>query len=110
MIYQRGDIVISSIGGISGKPRPWVIIQNNLLNSNLFTTLAAPITSEVKIEQEDFRVILKPNEDNNLKSHSQVMLDRISVMDQKKIMDKIGVLSMKELRNVNQALAFVMGF
>ncbi len=110
MIYQRGEIVISSIGGINGKPRPWVVIQNNLLNSNLFTILAAPITSEVKIEQEDFRIILKPNDTNNLKQHSQVMLDRISVLEKKKIIDKIGVLDIKEMRILNQALAFVLGF
>ncbi|MFN8770604.1 MAG: type II toxin-antitoxin system PemK/MazF family toxin [Neisseriaceae bacterium] len=108
--YVRGDIVISSIGGINGKPRPFIVVQNDLLNSNLFTTLVAPLTSEIKIEQEDFRPILKPSKMNTLERASQVMLDRIIVINKRDIVNIIGNLTKKELQFLNQSLAFVIGF
>lgn len=107
--FIRGDIVISSIGGINGKPRPFIIIQNNLLNQYLFTTLVAPLTSEVKIEQEDFRPILRPTKTNTLEKISQIMLDRTIVINKKDIAKKIGNLTKKEIQNLNQTLAFIFG-
>lgn len=109
MSFLRGEIIISSIGGINGKPRPWVVVQTNLLNETLFTILAAPLSSEVKIEQEEFRPILKSNKDNGLKNLSQIMLDRTSVLENRVIEKKIGALSKKEIQVLNQAIAFVFG-
>jgi|JI7StandDraft_1071085.scaffolds.fasta_scaffold237244_3 mRNA-degrading endonuclease toxin of MazEF toxin-antitoxin module len=109
MIFERGDIFISSIGGINGKPRPWIIVQANILNNNLFTTLAAPLTSIVELMQEDFRPVIKPTKINMLEMPSQIMLDRISVINVKDITKKIGTLSTKELHTLNQSLALVLG-
>lgn len=108
--FVRGDLIISSIGGINGKPRPFIVIQNDLLNENLFTTLVAPLTSEVKIEQEDFRPILRPSKSNTLERISQIMLDRTIVINKKDIDKKIGNLTKKEIQHLNQTLAFVLGF
>jgi mRNA interferase MazF len=71
--------------------------------------LVAPLTSEVKIEQEDFRPILRPSTDNGVKQISQVMLDCLTVMDGKEITKKIGNLNKKEVLHMNQSLAFVIG-
>jgi mRNA interferase MazF len=109
MSFSRADIVISSIGGMNGKPRPWVIVQTNLLNENLFTVLAAPLTGVVELIQEDFRPIIKPTDTNDLEKPSQIMLDRISVLNNKDIIKKIGTLSKKEQQNMNQALVLVFG-
>ena len=109
MNFSRGDIVISSLGGINGKPRPWVVVQANILNENLFTVLAAPLTSKVELIQEDFRPILKPTSINTLETPSQIMLDRISVINNKNIIKKIGLLSKKELQILNQSLVLVLG-
>ena len=109
MTFLRGDVVISSIGGKNGRTRPWVVVQTNLLNEFLFTILVAPLTSEVKIEQEDFRPILRPSVDNGVKQISQVMLDRLTVMDNKEIIKKIGMLNKKDILHINQAMAFVLG-
>jgi mRNA interferase MazF len=109
MSFCRGDIVISSLGGINGKPRLWVIVQANVLNENLFTVLAAPLTSMVELTQEDFRPIIKPADINTLERPSQIMLDRISVLNNKSIIQKIGALSKKELQILNQSLVLVLG-
>ena len=108
--FTRGDIIISSIGGLNGKPRPFIIVQNNLLNEYLFTVLVAPLTSDVKIEQEDFRPILRRSKTNTLERISQIMLDRTIVINKKDIVKKIGGLTKKEILNLNQTLAFVLGF
>ena len=109
MSFLRGDVVICSIGGMNGKPRPFVVIQTNVLNENLPTTLVAPFTSEVRIEREDFRLIMRPSSSNSLGQVSQVMLDRIIVVSNQDIAKKIGELNKKELQELNQLLAFVVG-
>ena len=109
MKFLRGDIVISNLGGINGKPRPWLVVQTDLLNKNLFTVLASPLTSDIKFEQEDFRPIIKPKNTNNLEKVSQAMLDRISTLNTKDIIRKIGSLEKKELQELNTALVFVLG-
>lgn len=108
MKLERGDIIVSSIGGISGKPRPFVIIQTNLLTNNLFTVIVAPLTSEVKLESEDFRPIIRPNTANNLQQVSQIMLDRITTIHKKDIRQIMGAISKKELTILNSCVSFVL--
>ena len=109
MKLSRGDIIVSSIGGVNGKPRPWLVLQANILNENLFTTLAAPLTSVVELLQEDFRPVIKPSEINSLEKPSQIMLDRISILNKKDIIKIIGKLSKKEILTLNQAIVLVLG-
>ena len=109
MKIVRGDIVISSIGGLSGKPRPFVVIQTNLLTDNLFTVIVAPLTSEIRLESEDFRPIVRPNAGNNLEQVSQIMLDRITTIHKKDIHKGLGTVSKKELTILNSCISFVLG-
>ena len=110
MNMQRGDIVvISSIGGINGKPRPLIVIQADILNDNLFTVIVAPLTTETRIESEGFRPIIRPTKNNNLNQISQVVLDRITTIHKKDINQLMGKISKKELSNLNAAISFVCG-
>ena len=109
MKIARGDIIISSIGGLTGKPRPFVVIQTNLLTDNLFTTIIAPLTSEVRLESEDFRPIIRPNTTNNLKQVSQIMLDHVTTIHKKDIHQTLGTVSKRELATLNSCISFVLG-
>ena len=109
MKLSKGDIVIANIKGIAGKPRPILILQNELLNSNLFTTLVAPITSTVELQQEIFRPVIKPSEINGINKPSQIMLDKMTVVSKIDIAQRIGCLDKKEIKIVNQTLGFIFG-
>ena len=109
MQLERGSIIISSIGGINGKPCPFVIIQTNLLINNLFTVIVAPLTSEINLQSEDFRPIVRPSSTNSLEQISQIMLDRIATIHKRDIHQLLGTVSKKELTWLNSCVSFVLG-
>lgn len=109
MKIKRGDIIVSSIGGIHGKPRPFIVIQANIFNDNLFTVLVAPLTTNIRIESEDFRPVIRPSINNQLEYISQIMLDRMTTIQKKDIDKIIGEISKKELSNISSAILLICG-
>src|SRR5258706_13161660 len=79
------------IGTESGKIRPVVIIQSDLLNSIHPSTIVCPITSNVQLESEILRVHLKKGM-ANLKEDCDILIDQIRAVDNKRLQKKIGTL------------------
>ena len=104
---QRGDLVICSLSGDFGKPRPAVIVQANPFNETHLSTVVCPITSCL-IDAPLFRILIKPTLQNGLLYKSQVMIDKISALKTEKIGSKIGELSVKEIQSLDDALKFFL--
>lgn len=104
---QRGDLVVCSLSGDFGKPRPAVIVQTNLLNETHSSTVVCPITSCL-IDAPLFRILVKPTPENGLLCDSQIMIDRISALRTEKIGSKIGELSIKEIQSMDDSLKFLL--
>ena len=79
------------IGTEPGKIRPVLIIQTDLLNGIHPSTLVCPITTNVVVESELLRVHLKTGQ-ANLQKESDVMIDQIRAIDNKRLLKKLGVL------------------
>jgi mRNA interferase MazF len=80
------------IGTEPGKTRPVLIVQTNLLNKIPHpSTLVCPITTNIKIESEILRVHLEKGM-ANMNQNSDIMIDQIRAIDNKRLIKKVGVL------------------
>ncbi len=94
MKIRQYDIWIADLnprsGTESGKTRPVVIVQSDLLNAvGHPSTVICPLTSKVQSDIELLRVYLKQN-DANLKKKSGIMVDQIRAIDNYRLKERVG--------------------
>jgi mRNA interferase MazF len=104
---ERGDIVTVVLQGNYGKPRPAIIIQNNVFSTHSSVTLC-PLTSHL-VDAPLFRININPTAKNGLKLDSQIMVDKIVSVPREKIGEQLGLLSTRQILEMNQALALWIG-
>jgi len=83
-------------GTETGKVRPVLIVQTNLLNNEHPSTVVCPITTNVEKESEILRVHIRECT-ANLKADSDIMIDQVRAIDNRRLLNKIGELT-KELQ------------
>ncbi|MEP7322844.1 MAG: type II toxin-antitoxin system PemK/MazF family toxin [Saprospiraceae bacterium] len=95
------------LGSEAGKIRPVVIIQTDLLNSTHPSTIICPITTKVSVDSEILRVHLyKPN--IGLKEDSDIMIDHIRTLDNRRLIKKIGVVTTLDSYRIKENLKIVL--
>lgn len=80
-----------SIGTESGKTRPVLIVQTDVLNNIHPSTLICPITTNVKLESHILRVHLKKGT-AKVKENCDIMIDQLRAIDNKRLIKKMGEL------------------
>lgn len=83
-------------GTETGKVRPVLIVQTNLLNNEHPSTVVCPITTNVEKESEILRVRIRKGT-ANLKADSDIIIDQVRAIDNRSLLNKIGELT-KELQ------------
>lgn len=78
-------------GTETGKVRPVVIIQTDLLNKSHPSTVVCPITTNVQPESNILRVHLTRGT-ANVKEDCDIMIDQIRTIDNSRLMHRIGLL------------------
>ena len=84
------------IGTEPAKTRPVVVIQTDLLNNSHPSTIICPVTSNIIKTVEILRVHLN-NKINNLTKPSDILVDQIRVIDNKRFRSYIGKLTEKQI-------------
>ena len=105
---KRGDIVAVAAPGDYGKPRPAVVVQSDFLNDIHASIILCLLTSEI-VEAPLFRVDVAPSSENGLQKPSQIMADKILTVRRERIGKRIGRLEEQVMRELERALAFVLG-
>ena len=109
MKIKQYDIWLADLnpsrGTESGKTRPVVIVQTDLLNEIHLSTLICPITTNVKIEIELLRVHLKKGQLDKL---SDVLVDQIRAIDNKRFIKKLGQLNKEQKQLLKANLRIVL--
>lgn len=105
---KRGDVVIVAATGDYGKPRRAVVVQTNAFPEAHPSVVICQMTSDV-VDAPDFRVTIQPNEENGLRTLSQVMADKPVTVRRERIGQLVGRLADADIGRLNIALAFVMG-
>ena len=95
-------------GTETGKTRPVLAIQTNLLNKILHpSTIICPITTNVKKDSEILRVHLKKGT-ANLHQSCDVMIDQIRAIDNKRLTKRLGVLPNELIDLVKENIQIVL--
>ena len=93
-------------GTETGKVRPVLIVQTNLLKDHP-SSVICPITTNVTPESEILRVHVKKGT-ANLKSDSDVMIDQIRAIDNRRLTRKVGELPKDLLEKVKENIKIVL--
>ena len=100
MKIKQFDIWIADLepqrGTETGKVRPVLIVQTNLLNNEHPSTVICPVTTNVEKDSDILRVHIRKGI-ANLKIESDIMIDQIRAIDNRRLLNKIGELT-KELQ------------
>lgn len=95
MKYKRFEIWLADLnpkfGTETGKTRPVLIIQSDLLNRVHPSTIVCPITTNVKKGVNILRVNVEKGE-GKMKKDSAIMIDQIRAIDNKRFVKKTGDL------------------
>jgi mRNA interferase MazF len=94
-----------TIGTEPGKTRPVVVIQTDLLNETHPSTIICPITTNVQKDIEILRVHLKKNQLDKL---SDILVDQIRAIDNKRFITKLGQLTNEQKTNLKNNIRIVL--
>jgi len=95
------------IGKEPGKIRLVLIVQTDLLNSLHPSTIICPITTNVVKESDILRVHIKKSI-SNMQKPSDLMIDQIRAIDNKRFVQKIGELPVDLRKIVTENLKIVL--
>ena len=112
MIIKQYEIWLAdfnpNIGTEAGKTRPVLIIQTNLLNKiNHLSTLICPITTNIKKDSDILRIHIK-KDIGNIQKNSDIMIDQIRAIDNKRLIKKIGKLPKNLIEKIKESIMIVM--
>jgi len=109
--YELWLANLNPTGGTEpGKIRPVVVVQTNLLNqTNHPSTLICSITSNVSSEENILRVRLKKVE-SGLDQESEVLTDQIRALDNRRLIEKLGILSPNQIIELRDKLKAILDF
>ncbi|WP_417430153.1 type II toxin-antitoxin system PemK/MazF family toxin [Halpernia sp.] len=96
------------IGTESGKTRPVVIIQTNLLNKISHpSTIICPITTNIQADSDILRVHLG-KEMANLHEDCDILIDQVRAIDNKRLVKKIGVIPQNLVKKIKENLMIIL--
>ena len=109
MNIKQFDIWLANLhpgrGTEPGKTRPVVIVQTNLLNETHPSTVICPITTNVQPDMDILRVHL---ENNQLDTLSDILVDQIRAIDNKRFIQRLGALSKEQKLKLKENLRIVL--
>ena len=76
---RRGDFVTVATQGDYGKPRPALVVQNDLFDA-LPSAVILPLTSLLRDDADQIRIDGAPSDENVLREKSQVAGDKVTAI------------------------------
>ncbi|MBI4468572.1 MAG: type II toxin-antitoxin system PemK/MazF family toxin [Acidobacteria bacterium] len=105
---KRGDLVVVTMQGDYGKPRPGLVVQSDLFNDTHASITVAPVTSTI-VDTPLSRVTVEPSRRNGLRLVSQIMVDKVTTVRRQRLGQTIGRLEDDVMLRVSRALALWFG-
>lgn len=109
MKIKQFDIWLANLnpgkGTEPGKTRPVVIVQTDFLNNTHPSTIICPVTSQVHEEAKLLRIHLRKEQ---LEKESDVLVDQIRAIDNRRLMQKLGSLNNNQIRDLKNSLRIVL--
>lgn len=108
-MIKQFDIWLANLnpgkGSEVGKVRPVVIVQSDLLNNSLHSTLICPVTSRVNRELKILRVHIGKR---YLEKESDILVDQVRAIDNRRLVQRLGRLNASHIVSLRENLHLVM--
>jgi len=104
---KRGEIWTLRDRQYASKARPVVIIQSD--EQDLFDSVILCLFTTYDSQEIKTRVLISPSSENGLIKESYVMTDKIVTVDKSILGERIGVLTVKDMKAVSEQLKIVLG-
>ncbi|MFC9351583.1 type II toxin-antitoxin system PemK/MazF family toxin [Arthrobacter sp. NPDC057013] len=104
---NRGELWTVSGGTYAQKPRPALIIQDDLFAESVSVTLL-PLTSQLT-DAPLLRLTVEPGELTGLDRVSQIMVDKLTTVRRSNLGRRVGRVDSKTMVAVEQSLAVFLG-
>ncbi len=90
-------------GTETGKTRPVVVVQTDLLNNIHPSTVVCPVTTNVETKSEILRIHLEKGE-GGLHKKSDIMIDQIRAIDNKRFIKHLGKINKENRKKLLENL------
>jgi mRNA interferase MazF len=105
---KRSEIWTAAAGsGYAGKPRPVVIIQDDLFDATASVTVCAFTTDET--DAPLFRIPVDAGEATGIAQPSRLMVDKITTVPRAKLGERIGRLSDDDMARLARSVIVFLG-
>ena len=95
------------MGTETGKIRPVLVVQTDLLNAEHPSTIVCPITTNVQTESKILRIHLKKGM-AKLKENCDIMIDQVRAIDNRRLIKKTGTIPAEMEEPIKQSLKIVL--
>jgi mRNA interferase MazF len=105
---KRGEIWTAAGGpGYAGKPRPFVIVQDEHLGITTSVTICG-FTSD-PTDAPIFRLLIRPSRMNRLNAPSRIMVDKVTTIPTARLGYRVGRLDADDVTRLDRALMIHLG-
>lgn len=105
---RRGEVWTAAAGsGYAGKPRPVVIVQDDRFDATGSVTVCAFTTDPTAAPL--FRLRVEPDELNELRVPSSLMVDKLTTVPRSKLGAYVGRLSDEDMVRLGRAVLVFLG-
>ena len=105
---KRGEIWSAAAGsGYAGKPRPVVIIQDDLFDATASVTVCAFTTDDT--DAPLFRIPVAADATTGLRQPSRLMVDKLTTVPRSKLGERIGRLPDDDMARLARSVVVFLG-
>jgi mRNA interferase MazF len=108
MEISRGDLVITTLPGDYGKPRPVLVVQDDAFRMVPSLTVL-PLTSDLRNDSPLLRINVNADSETGLQTRSQIMVDKTGTVRRDRVTRHIGRVDLVTMRAAGAALAKFLG-
>ena len=98
-----------TIGHEIKKTRPAVIVQNDITNEYLRTTIVVPLTTTVRVPLSPTHVLIERGTPSGLDITSVALFEQMRVVDRVRLIKHIGRLDERSVGQADEAIAITLG-
>ncbi len=104
---KRGEIWLVAGGAYARKPRPAVILQDDLFDA-IDSVTVCPLTSTL-VDAPLLRVPIPSDERSGVREPSAAMIDKLTTLCRANVGERIGELTPKQMVDVERSLLVFLG-
>ncbi len=113
MMVKRGEIWLADMNPVRGSEqagrRPIIIFQNNLINRFTSTSIAIPLTTNVRRAALPSCIKI-PKGEGGLARDSVALCHQLRVLDKLRLKRKLGSIDIKYISAIESCVLFTLGF